>query len=218
MFGLAQPDKVATYSTVFYQVERRCPNQYIPPPPACSPDIQQGWTNVDVYEGRNFNLATFNYNFPVKLTVVDAGYKAEKVCVYSSNFPMRPSLNTNSHFPFVLAFMTVLRHHGWRANRPDARLSNQLVIVVWDYGGSSSELFESGPVEWRICHSCWRVAAQCCVQLNLDAQSDLGRVQHALLQDREVLPMIHDGSGYVIKILFSFLFRLGLGLMIILFT
>lgn len=79
-------DNVATYSTVFYQVERRCLNQYVPPPAACSQDVQQGWANVDVYEGRNYNLATFNYNFPVKLTVVDAGYRTEKVSVHLLTF------------------------------------------------------------------------------------------------------------------------------------
>ncbi|KAF8342847.1 uncharacterized protein EI90DRAFT_3030423 [Cantharellus anzutake] len=64
------------YSTIFYQLERQC-TITIPPPPPCSQRPVQDVAVVDVYKNNPYNFS-FNFNFPTKLTVMDAGYRAEK--------------------------------------------------------------------------------------------------------------------------------------------
>ncbi|KAF8317646.1 hypothetical protein DL93DRAFT_516493 [Clavulina sp. PMI_390] len=72
-------DNAAKDSTVLYQFERICAGTYVPPKPACSADVQTAWTAITVQEGKNYALPAFNYNYPVKLTLVDGGYLTEKV-------------------------------------------------------------------------------------------------------------------------------------------
>ncbi|KAF8342860.1 uncharacterized protein EI90DRAFT_3030484 [Cantharellus anzutake] len=68
-------DTPDSYSTVLYQLERQCAST-IPPPP-CSQRPVQDVAVVDVYRNKPYNFS-LNFSFPTKLTVMDAGLRAEK--------------------------------------------------------------------------------------------------------------------------------------------
>lgn len=65
-------------SGAHYTLERVCPGAGVLPPAPCSSTELTPWTSGDVEESGPFALPPFNYEYPVKLTVVDTGYIAER--------------------------------------------------------------------------------------------------------------------------------------------
>ena len=72
-------DKASDYSTIFYTVEHYCPDVAHPKAEACTPTAIQHWKDIDVHHGQEVHISKFNYKYPVQLTLVDAGYRSDKV-------------------------------------------------------------------------------------------------------------------------------------------
>ena len=84
VIGVSNDPKAVSYSTMFYQLERQC-TPGIPPLPSCTAALIKDWTNVDVYNANPYQF-NFNYGNPIKLTVMDAGYRTEKVTYLVSSY------------------------------------------------------------------------------------------------------------------------------------
>ena len=73
-------DPNSLYSSAQYSVERVCPGTPTPTQLSCSSTLLQPWEAINIPESTGFTVppSTFNYVFPVKITLVDAGYAAER--------------------------------------------------------------------------------------------------------------------------------------------
>ncbi len=69
---------------MFYQLERQC-TLGIPPLPSCTGTLLKRWTILDVYNANPYQFKP-NYPNPIRFTVLDAGYRTEKVTYLVSSY------------------------------------------------------------------------------------------------------------------------------------
>lgn len=65
---------------MFYSIERTCggvSDEHSHS--SCDAREVVPWTTIDVRHDTDYQLQGFDYDFPVKLTIVDAGFRSEKV-------------------------------------------------------------------------------------------------------------------------------------------